>query len=263
MKRNVKENGNGETAYARGLVLIVDDHADLAENLAEILAGAGFETVTAPSAEAGLARIEAGGIMALVTDYRLPAMNGAQLIAEIRQRGSRIPAIVMSAFTDDQTIGHARAAGAAEVLSKPVDLDRLMKRVTELTNGKPLVLLVDDNRDLAEDLAEILRHHGHAVTTCGTIAEARALGAAPTAAVLDFRLPDGTGLEVAKSLLARDPRTRILFLSGYPADLVAGLGSEPAVTSQAAHLQKPVDIERLLSWVAEALERGTAAGPRR
>jgi len=253
----------GPAQRPRAQILIVDDHADLAENLAEILAAAGYDAVTAPSAEAGLARIDAGGITALVTDYRLPGMTGAQLIAELRRRGDRMPAVVMSAFTDDETIGRARAAGAADVLAKPIDLDRLMRRVAEMTNGEAPVLLVDDNRALVEDLAEILRARGHAVTVCGSLAEVKALGAVPTVAVLDFRLPDGTGVDVAKTLLSRDPGARLLFLSGHPAELEAGLGQEPAVTGRAEHLGKPVDIERLLSWVAEALGHGTTAHPRR
>jgi CheY-like chemotaxis protein len=110
----------------RGRFLVVDDHIDLAENLAEILGAAGVEAVTAASAEAGLQVIEAGGIAALITDYRLPGRNGAQFISELRRRGNTIPAIVMSAYTDDDTIGAARAAGAVRVLAKPIDLEQLM-----------------------------------------------------------------------------------------------------------------------------------------
>ena len=244
-----------------GKILVVDDHVDLAENLAEILADAGYEAITAPSAEAGLARLQVGDIVGLITDFRLPGLNGAQLITELRKSGNRIPAIVMSAFTDDETIDVARAAGAADVLPKPVQLDRLMGLVAGMQSGEPLVLLVDDNRQLAENLAEILRSHAHAATICGSLAEVKALSATPTVAVLDYRLPDGTGVDVAKDLLARNAGTRILFLSAYGAELDARLGNEPAM--KAEQLEKPVNVQRLLGWVAEALGRGTATSPRR
>lgn len=119
-------------SLGRGRILVIDDHIDLAENLAEILGAMGIDAVTAASAEAGLAVIEAGGIRAVITDYRLPGRSGAQLIAELRQRGSRIPAVVMSAYSDDETIRLARSAGALDVLAKPVDLDRLMATVQSL-----------------------------------------------------------------------------------------------------------------------------------
>jgi DNA-binding response OmpR family regulator len=244
-----------------GKILVVDDHVDLAENLAEILDGAGYQAVTAASAEAGLARMAAGDVIALITDFRLPGMNGAQLIAEVRKNGYRVPAIVMSAFTDDETIDVARAAGAADVLSKPVQLDRLMMLVAAMTKGETVVLLVDDNRELAENLAEILQSHHHSAAICGSLAEVRALSTTPTLAVLDYRLPDGTGVDVAKDLLARNAGTRIMYISGYGAELEARLGGEPSVRAQL--LEKPVNIQHLLGWVTEALGRGTTTSPRR
>lgn|GEM_PF-617608 len=244
-----------------GKILVVDDHVDLAENLAEILDGAGYQAVIATSAEAGLARMAAGDVIALITDFRLPGMNGAQLIAEVRKKGYRVPAIVMSAFTDDETIDISRAAGAADVLSKPVHLERLMSLVAAMTNGESLVLLVDDNRELAENLAEILRSHHHSATICGSLAEVRALSTTPTLAVLDYRLPDGTGVDAAKDLLIRNAGTRIMFISAHGAELEARLGGEPSM--KAEHLEKPLNIPRLLGWVAEALDRGTTTSPRR
>lgn len=137
-----------------GKILVVDDHVDLAENLAEILAGAGYEAVIAASAEAGLARLTEGDIAGLITDYRLPGLNGAQLIVEMRRRGNGLPAVVMSAFTDDETIALARAAGAAEVLSKPIPIDRMLTLVSAMTNDASVA---EDNRELAENLEALAR----------------------------------------------------------------------------------------------------------
>jgi CheY-like chemotaxis protein len=109
-----------------GKILIVDDHIDLAENVAEVLETAGYQTVVADSAEAALIRLERGDIAAIVTDYRLPGRNGAQLIREMRRRGRQIPAVVMSAYSDEETIAAARAAGAQEVLTKPVMIVQLL-----------------------------------------------------------------------------------------------------------------------------------------
>ena len=89
----------------------------------------------------------------------------------------------------------------------------------------------------------------------------RRLAAEPRVAVLDYRLPDGTGLDVARDLLARDAQVRILFVSGYNQELQSRLEGELARST--VQLEKPVDIERLMAWVAEALGRGAAARPRR
>jgi DNA-binding NtrC family response regulator len=115
-----------------GKILVVDDHIALAENIAEILSGVGLDVVTAGSAEDGLRVIELGGIGALITDYRLPGRTGAQLIAELYRTGRGIPAIVMSAFTDDETLQVSREAGALAVLAKPLDLGMLMSTVNAM-----------------------------------------------------------------------------------------------------------------------------------
>jgi CheY-like chemotaxis protein len=107
-------------------ILVVDDHVYLAENIAEILEGEGYQTRVAISAEQALDTLDQDEIHAVITDYRLPGRNGAQLIREMRRRGRQIPAVVMSAYSDEETIAAARAAGAQEVLTKPVMIVQLL-----------------------------------------------------------------------------------------------------------------------------------------
>ena len=84
------------------------------------------------SAEQALDTLERDEIHAVITDYRLPGRNGAQLIREMRLRGRQIPAVVMSAYSDEETIAAARAAGAMEVLTKPVAIVQLLGLVAGL-----------------------------------------------------------------------------------------------------------------------------------
>jgi two-component system, NtrC family, response regulator HydG len=117
------------------VILVVDDHIHLAENIAEILEGQGYLTRVAASAEEALNAFEVEPIDALITDYRLPGLNGAQLIGEIRRRGRSIPALVMSAYSDDDTIREARDSGAIEVLGKPVHLPKLLGLLQTVREG--------------------------------------------------------------------------------------------------------------------------------
>jgi len=111
-------------------VLIVDDNLQLAENIAEILEIEGYRTEVSGSAEEALAKAFAADLDALVTDYRLPGMSGAEFVRTVRQRRADIHAVVISAYTDDRTVGDARAAGAA-FLPKPLDLALLRRMVRE------------------------------------------------------------------------------------------------------------------------------------
>jgi DNA-binding response OmpR family regulator len=109
-------------------VLVVDDNLGLAENLAELVELRGHSAVVATSAEAALAEASAHPPDVLVTDYRLPGMSGAGLVRRLREAGVHAVAIVISAFTDDETIDDARRAGAAFV-AKPVALEELARLV--------------------------------------------------------------------------------------------------------------------------------------
>jgi two-component system response regulator FixJ len=237
-----------------GHVLIVDDQIELAENIAEILQGIGFETEVAGSAEAGLERVAQGGITAVVTDYRLPGQSGAHLIQELRRRGERIPVLMMSAYTDEATIDRSRAAGAWLFLPKPVPLPTLLEAFESLAQRPAAALVVDDEVTFAENLAEALTAGGHEVVVSHTAAEALAHRRRLQTAVIDYRLPDASGVEVARQLRARDPAIQILFISGHPDGLQAEIQRE---LGQADTLEKPFDTGSVVSWVQRALQRSS------
>jgi DNA-binding NtrC family response regulator len=249
-----------DSTSRNGKILVVDDHADLAENIAEILQLAGHQTIIATSAEAALELIGREDVTALVTDYRLPGRSGADLIRELRRRGSSIPAVVMSAYTDEDTIGHAEGAGAFDVLAKPVNVARLMALVEQIGREGSVVLIVDDNQPLAENLAEALRSRGYHTEVSASAAEAIGRRLPVRAAVIDYRLPDATGVEVAERLRARDPRTRILFVSGHHQELLARIG---ALDTRPETMEKPVNVPQLIEWVSQAFGHGPAERPDR
>jgi CheY-like chemotaxis protein len=236
----------------RGRILIVDDQIALAENIAEILQSVGFLTELAGSAEEALARVAQGGITGVVTDFRLPGASGAQLTEALRRAGHRMPILVMSAYTDEGTIEQSRAAGAWLFLPKPVPLPTLIQAFDALAQQPANALVLDDERSLAENLAEALTTAGYEVVVAHSAAEALAQNRRIDTAVLDVRLPDGSGLEVAQQLRARAPRIQILFNSGY-AD---ALGDQrPASLADSQILEKPLQPARVVSWVQGALDR--------
>jgi len=109
-------------------ILIIDDNLGLAENIAEILEMHGYSTEVAASAEEALAKVGPPLPDVVVTDYRLPGIDGASLVRRLGGMGMRVNAVVISAFTDEGTIEDAKSAGAA-FLPKPVDFEALGRLV--------------------------------------------------------------------------------------------------------------------------------------
>jgi len=79
------------------------------------------------------------------------------------------------------------------------------------------VLLVDDEPSLVQLLGQNLARQGHTVESAGTVQDARLrFGQSFDFALIDWTLPDGSGLDVARELLELDPKVRVVFASGYP-----------------------------------------------
>ena len=110
-----------------GAVLVVDDNVALAENIGEILESAGYVVEIAASPEEALLSAFSGRAAFIVTDYRLPGLNGAELIVSMRRRGQKIRAVIVSAHSDEGTMGAASDAGISDFIPKPIDFARLTR----------------------------------------------------------------------------------------------------------------------------------------
>ncbi|MBL0160091.1 MAG: sigma-54-dependent Fis family transcriptional regulator [Bryobacterales bacterium] len=105
-------------------ILIVEDEEKLRRVLSLQLESAGYEVVLAGSAEDGLKLAERSNL--ILTDLRLPAMDGMALLEAMQRQNARIPVIVMTAFGTVEIAVEAMKKGAADFLPKPFSLDHLM-----------------------------------------------------------------------------------------------------------------------------------------
>ncbi len=118
-------------------ILLIDDDQDMAEMLAEYLGPEGFILHLAHTAESGLDRAKAGGIVLILLDVMLPDRDGFTVLQEIRQR-SRVPVIML---TTRSAVGDKVAgleAGADDYVPKPFTPVELLARIrTVLRRGQP------------------------------------------------------------------------------------------------------------------------------
>src|SRR5687767_814508 len=124
--------------------LIVDDNRPLAENLAEIVRDRGDEAVVATSGAEALALLTAERFDAVLTDMRMPAMDGAELIREARRHDPGLPAIVVTAFSKDAGIRAAQNEAPLAVLPKPVPVPQLLHLLAVARRNGRVILVEDD-----------------------------------------------------------------------------------------------------------------------
>jgi two-component system, response regulator PdtaR len=231
--------------------LIVDDNEDFAENLAEILRDRGDEAAVATSGAEALALARGDARFdALLTDMRMPAMGGAEVVHEIRRIDPGAAALVITAHVGDDAIDAARREGLLAVLPKPVHVERLLD-LLGAARRDGLVVIVEDDLKLADNLCEALRGRGFAAVTAASVLETERLGPVkPFCALADLRVPGGPDGEALRRLVEKYP--------GLPVIVVSGVGEEPAVPHQ-AFFTKPFDTSALLALV-ERLHAGRAEG---
>jgi two-component system response regulator PilR (NtrC family) len=120
-------------------ILIVDDESTIRETIAEFLSSEGFETQTASDGHAALEIIRNGSIDILISDVRMPGMDGIELIKQVNTYASDILVILMTAFASVETAIQALRSGAADYMLKPLDLDELFLRLTAILERRSLI----------------------------------------------------------------------------------------------------------------------------
>ncbi len=230
--------------------LVVDDNRDFAENLAEILRDGGDDVVVAENGRDAAAAVRGRRFDAVLTDMRMPLMGGAELVHEIRRTDPGDPALVITAHAGDDALEAARREGLLAVLSKPIDVPRLLELLADARRDG-LVAVVEDDLRMADNLCEALRSRGYAAVTAASVTETERLGPVrPFCALVDLRLPGGPDGEAMRRLGAKYP--------GLPMIVVTALPDAPPVPHEGV-FSKPFDTRALLAAV-ERLHRARATG---
>jgi two-component system response regulator FixJ len=116
-------------------VHVVDDDADVLRSLERLLLAAGFTPVLYGSAFAVMdapSRLSAGS---LLLDVRMAGMDGLELLAQLNDRGVRLPVIVMTGQGDVPTAVRAMKAGAVDFIEKPFDDERMLAALESALAG--------------------------------------------------------------------------------------------------------------------------------
>lgn len=109
------------------VIVGVDDDIRIRESIARLARSAGYAALMFASAEAVLASGTLGQAGCLISDVRMPGMDGLELQRRVRVECPKLPVILISAHTDEQVRQRALREGAVAFLYKPFDGEELLR----------------------------------------------------------------------------------------------------------------------------------------
>jgi DNA-binding NtrC family response regulator len=132
-------------------IAIVDDEPDMRESISQWLVLSGFETETYPSAEDALKVIGSDWPGIVVSDIRMPGMDGIAFLKRLMGLDSGLPVILITGHGDGPMAVEAMRIGAMDFMEKPFNPDKMTALAKKATQMRRMTL---DNRALRRDLSE-------------------------------------------------------------------------------------------------------------
>ncbi len=250
-----------------GSILVVEDDRRSIFIYEKYLTHAGFHVVPARNIDAAKAVLARSRPAAIVLDVMLENETSWNFLADVKRDPATadIPVLVVTVTNSEKK---ARALGADEFWLKPIDQDRLLRKLKTLAPGSPAprVLLVDDDERVHYLMRQFLRDTNYKLLEASSGPEGIAMAQQelPHVILLDFLLHDMTAFDVLDELKA-DPRTRripVIIVTSQvldSADTRRLLAEAEAVVSK-EHLSRELAISRIRDALAKA---GVSAAPTR
>ena len=195
-------------APSRARVLVVDDDRAVGMVLTALITQAGHQARYVGSGPEALAALASGGVDVIVSDVRMPGMDGMELLAEVQRKHRDVPVILLTAHGTVSLAVEAMKAGATDFLTKPFDRDEVLFTIGKALAGATVAADKPPEPAPSKD--------GPVVGTSPAMLDAMGrLGkAAPTMATVLLRGESGTGKEVAARELHRlSPRSKGPFVA--------------------------------------------------
>ncbi len=210
------------TCEARARVLVADDDASSRAGLATLLRQEGFEVELASDGAEALERLPAVAPDILLTDLRMPRLDGLELLKHARETAPDLIAVLMTAHSEVDTAVRALQEGAEDYLTKPLRIEELVVILSRAL----------ERRRLRHEAAELRARLGEKPAIAGVIGASPAMQqvlrtierVAPSRATVLVTGESGTGKElVAQAIHDSSPRAKAPFIKLHCAALAESL----------------------------------------
>ncbi len=193
-------------------ILVVDDDAVIREGLRRILGLEGYEVETQSNGQGSLGLLQTKNFDLLITDLKMPGMNGIELLQAVRVLQPGMPIILITGYAAIESAVEAMQKGAADYLAKPFGNDEIIAKVRKALDSR--ALLVDELylRHELQDLHGFERLVGESLKMQKIYQ--RILQVAPTDSTVLIAGESGTGKElVARAIHNHSQRREQAFVA--------------------------------------------------
>lgn len=239
-------------------ILVVDDDHSMAKTLTDILRVKGYAAEAAHSGTEALEKVAEVSFDCVLSDIKMPGINGVELYRAIKARRPHLPVVFMTAYSSDNLVREGLEDGAIAVLTKPLDIGLLLSFCSFLRKERSVVI-VDDDPGFARTLGDILRLRGFAVTQItdphGVM---EGLGESEGIVLLDMKLNGFSGLEILQRIRERHPQLPVILVTGYRVEMASAIETALEVGAYAC-LYKPLEMDKLLELLTQVQRQKLAS----
>jgi len=227
-------------------VLVVDDDIGMTETLSDILGLKGYDVSVANGGLEALERARSKTYDLILLDIKMPDINGVAVFKQMKTITPKSSVILMTAYALHELIEQAKKEGVLAVLSKPIDVEKLILFL-EKFKDESAVLIVDDDRNFCETLKDSLIEKGYGVDF--EIDAPKAIDMVSQKkydyVLLDMHLDGVNGLDVLVAIKKITSRIAIILMTGYKREMKDFI-EEGLRTIAYSCLYKPFEIDEVL-----------------
>ena len=226
-------------------ILIVDDDQRMTHTLADILAVSGYAAVEASSAHQALERVREESFDCVLTDIRMPQMDGVAFNQAVSKEQPGLPVILMTAYAADDLIQQGLEEGIVGVLDKPINIVQLLGFFSILAKNR-IVAIVDDDPILCEKLCEVLQSHRFTVDQRPTLqADMNKMISEAQVVLLGLKLNSSNGVDTLNRIRDQYPGLPVLLVTANCEEMAIAIAfamENPDFTC----LDKPTEVTELV-----------------
>jgi len=245
-------------------ILVVDDDATLLDLLVDTLSAIGYQATGVYGGMEALEALNKGCFDLLITDIKMPGMDGISLSRKVRRLHPNLPILFITGVASPEIIGRASPDG---FLAKPFRINHMEELIENTLKDRPdtvtrqirRVMVVDDDQTFREMLADALRFDEYLPCAVSSGEEAlRELERGDIDAVIcDIKMPGMDGITLLKQIKNRYTEMPVILITAFMSDEEAEKQSIHAIAD--GFLRKPFRVEKivdLLNGISPASKSG-------